>query len=186
MARPTSPGATISPASLIIPRPATGSRRDTPCKAGQTGEISSPSTSSFMGEHHPEAISRTARKQASRRRLFDDLRVPIGEPRWARTNVVLSLCAAVLLAGCAGYPTSNAAQNLPSGHSGTGDVGPPVSAVRSPAGAGEPPSDEELDRRDRMLSGPRLPAGPPLPESMPGREAGAVVPVPSSTDPRGR
>lgn len=43
-----------------------------------------------------------------------------------------------------------------------GVAGKPASVSRSPAGAAEPPSDEELDRRDRELTAPRPPAGPPL------------------------
>ena len=52
------------------------------------------------------------------------------------------------------------------------DAGAPVTIERSRA-APSGPSDEELDRRDRMKTGPRREAGPPLlgdtPEPVPTR-----------------
>jgi hypothetical protein len=68
------------------------------------------------------------------------------------------------------------------------DAGKPVTSDRTRA-AHSGPTDEELDRRDRMKSGPRRPAGPPLagdtPEAAPTRALpdGAVTPP---TDPKGR
>ena len=68
------------------------------------------------------------------------------------------------------------------------NAGKPVTSDRSRA-ARSGPTDEELDQRDRMKSGPRRPAGPPLagdtPEPAPTRALpdDAVTPP---TDPKER
>jgi hypothetical protein len=69
------------------------------------------------------------------------------------------------------------AESLPSV---SGEAGVP-SFGRMQEGTVSTPSDEELDRRNRMLTGPRLPAGPVLDKA--GRGAGPSVPMPPVTDP---
>lgn len=66
------------------------------------------------------------------------------------------------------------------------NAGRPTQATNQGLTGGEAPSDEELDRRDRMKSGPRRQAGPPLegagPEAAPvDALAGETLPAP--TDP---
>ena len=68
------------------------------------------------------------------------------------------------------------------------EAGKPVTSDRTRAAASGP-SDEELDRRDKMKVGPRRAAGPPLagdtPEPVPTRElSNAAIAAP--TDPKSR
>src|SRR3954469_22628928 len=72
------------------------------------------------------------------------------------------------------------AESLPSV---SGEAGVP-SFGRMQEGTVSTPSDEELDRRNRMLTGPRLPAGPAL--DQPDRSPGPGVSMPPATNPKGR
>ena len=68
------------------------------------------------------------------------------------------------------------------------NAGKPVTSSRSrAAAAASGPSDEELDRRDRLKAGPRRQAGPPLsgdmPEKAPMKALRDEV-IPDPTDPQ--
>jgi hypothetical protein len=95
------------------------------------------------------------------------------------------LCASVVLAGCPHPSPGSAASTYTQGPQTTypGGAGTPTPASQLPAAAKQPPSDEELDRRDRLLANPRPEAGPPLRDSSPDLETGATVPVLPATDP---
>lgn len=75
---------------------------------------------------------------------------------------------------------------------GAKSAGKPVTSSSSRsrvAAAAAGPSDEELDLRDRLKSGPRRQAGPPLSGDMPERAAMKALRdevVPDPTDPKGR
>lgn len=68
------------------------------------------------------------------------------------------------------------------------EAGKPVTSDRTRAAAAGP-SDEELDRRDKMKVGPRRPAGPPLegdtPEPVPTRALPDTA-LTAPTDPKSR
>ena len=68
------------------------------------------------------------------------------------------------------------------------NAGKPVSSrrTRTAAAVAAGPSDEDLDLRDRLKSGPRRQAGPPLSGDMPARTAMKALRdevVPDPTDP---
>lgn len=70
----------------------------------------------------------------------------------------------------------------------TATAGMPASGDRT-RGAAAGPSDDELDQRNRMKSGPRRPAGPPLagdtPEPVPTRSLPERdLPPPTDPEPR--
>ena len=68
------------------------------------------------------------------------------------------------------------------------EAGKPVTdASNASRGARSGPSDEDLDLRDRMKSGPRRPAGPPLPGDTPEPAPTRSLPdaaLPPPTDPK--
>ena len=69
-----------------------------------------------------------------------------------------------------------------------GKAGKPTEGTGAVAANVAPPTDEELDMRDRMKTGPRRQAGPPLdgdnPEPMPAAQVAANS-LPGPTDPAG-
>ncbi len=68
----------------------------------------------------------------------------------------------------------------------TGAAGQPQTNANRPAANPRPPTDAELDERDRQKTGPRRQAGPPLegdhPEPLP-MQALAGAQTPDATDP---
>jgi hypothetical protein len=64
-----------------------------------------------------------------------------------------------LVSGC-GIPISDRRAGQGEGQANSENAGPAV--VQPPSTTGKPPSAAELDQRERMLTGPRPPAGPPL------------------------
>ncbi len=68
-------------------------------------------------------------------------------------------------------------------------AGQPQTNDNAPQAARRPPTDAELDERDRMKSGPRRQAGPPLegdnPEPVP-MEAVRAAAMPRETNPEGQ
>jgi hypothetical protein len=85
-------------------------------------------------------------------------------------------------------PRAAKAASMKTARTATKNAGGPVTSRGTrAAAAASGPSDEDLDRRDRLKAGPRRPAGPPLSEAMPNREvmrAFAEEVVPDPTDPK--
>jgi hypothetical protein len=113
-------------------------------------------------------------------------------------RVGLALGAALLLAGCATEGERGAGSRLTGPAVALPDRAQDAEAALTRAGsAGRPavagqtqgtPADAELDRRERMLTAPRPPAGPPL-HAAPNRVAGEgqwSAPALPTTDPRAR
>jgi len=101
------------------------------------------------------------------------------DPGIVKMKFAFMLCA-VVLAGCA----AEKAQIPQNSFEAAG--GRPVPVGQAPAGAKQRPTDEELDRRNRELAGPRLQEGPTLSDGGSGIGDRPAMPVPPSTDPRGR
>ncbi len=79
------------------------------------------------------------------------------------------------------------AQGTKSVRTRSGEAGKPVSADVSRESGAAPPTEAELDQRDRMKSGPRRPAGPPLAGDTPEPEVTRSLPadaLPPPTDPK--
>lgn len=67
------------------------------------------------------------------------------------------------------------------------EAGKPTDASNATRDARAGPTDEELDLRDRMKTGPRRPAGPPLPGDTPEPAPTRALPddaLPPPTDPQ--